>query len=59
VLDSLGIGYVLAPQSAPLEPWNGSNYSESLIGCVRTLVEDGRLRTAWQSDRFVLLRREP
>jgi len=57
-LDSLGIGYVLAPQAAPLEPWNGSNYPEAFIGCVRTLVETGQLRMAWQSDRFVLLGRE-
>jgi hypothetical protein len=58
-MDSLGIDYVLAPQSAPLEPWNGSNYPESFIGCVRALVERGDLQMAWQSDRVVLLRRGP
>lgn len=57
-LDSLGIGYVLAPKAAPLEPWNGSNYPESFVGCVRTLMEQRRMQVAWQSERFVLLRRE-
>ena len=57
-LDSLGIGYVLAPKSAPLEPWNGSNYPDTFVTCLRVLMESGRIQVAWQSDRFVLLRRE-
>jgi hypothetical protein len=57
-LDSLGITHVLAPRSAPLEPWNGSNYPESFVACARALMERGGLHVAWQSERFVLLRRE-
>ncbi len=58
-MDSLGIGYVLVPKAAPLEPWNGANYPESFIVCARALVENGGLRITWQNERFVLLGRGP
>jgi hypothetical protein len=59
VMDSLEIGYILVPQSAPLQPFDGSNYPESFIRCVQSLVESGELQLVWGSERYALLRRPP
>lgn len=59
VMDSLGIRHILAPQSAPLEPFNGANYPESFMRCVESLVRSGDLQLVWGSEHFTLIRRTP
>ena len=54
-LDRLSIGYLLVPRRTTARRFNGTNYPQSFIDCVATLVERGRLRVLWGSDDMVLV----
>jgi hypothetical protein len=54
-LDRCSIDYLLVPNLVRMEPFNGSNYPESFVTCVRALVERGELAVVWQSPQMALV----
>jgi len=56
-LDRERIGYLLVPRSPTGTSFYGVNYPQSFVACVATLVDQGRLRVLWGSDRMVLVTR--
>lgn len=56
-LDRLGIRVLLIPRRASGSRFVGVNVPESVVGCVASLVEAGRLRVLWGSADLALVAR--
>jgi 4-amino-4-deoxy-L-arabinose transferase-like glycosyltransferase len=54
-LDRYAIDYLLVPLGQVDPVFDGSNYTQSFVDCVHTLVDSGRLRVVWHSKYVALV----